>query len=249
MKKTFVTISTGFLLAFGSFTIPMDMKASAQEVTQSVQEGKVISGVKFRTAPSLDSRVMGTLPKGTEVEVLEKVNAYWLKVHAYNTTGYVSTRYVTILEQVDNSPTNPIEPENVEQEKVEVGADVSDKIIQTGLDLLSTPYQFGARTGQTTTFDCSSFTQYIFGENGIELPRSSRQQATVGTSLFSKNDLQKGDLIFFKTGNRSDSKIDHVAVYMGDGEILHAIPRGGVQVDNLSGFWLDSAVAAKRVLK
>jgi peptidoglycan endopeptidase LytE len=52
---------------------------------------------------------------------------------------------------------------------------VADKIIQTGEKYLGVPYKFGARSGRTDMFDCSSFTQYVYWKNGTKLPRTSRQ--------------------------------------------------------------------------
>ncbi|WP_307721769.1 C40 family peptidase [Paenibacillus humicus] len=73
------------------------------------------------------------------------------------------------------------------------------------------PYKFGASSGSTDAFDCSSFMQYIFKKNGIDLPRSSRQQAAVGTPV-AKDRLQPGDLVFSDT-NR-DGVINHVSLYI-----------------------------------
>lgn len=125
---------------------------------------------------------------------------------------------------------------------------LADKIIKTGEKYLGTPYKFGAPSGQTKVFDCSSFTQYIFKQNGISLPRNSRQQSTVGTTV-KKADLKKGDLIFFKT-SKSGGKVGHVAVYAGNGKVLHTWGPGGVRYDNLSTKWLAQGyLFAKRVIK
>jgi cell wall-associated NlpC family hydrolase len=124
---------------------------------------------------------------------------------------------------------------------------LADKIIATGEKYLSTPYEYGAKSGQTSTFDCSSFTQYVFKQNGIDLPRSSRQQSTVGTTV-SKSQLKKGDLLFFTTKS-SGGKIGHVGIYAGDNKILHTWGPGGVRYDSLSTGWLqDGFVTAKRVI-
>jgi cell wall-associated NlpC family hydrolase len=242
MKKTIITVSTGLMLAFGSLSLPVNEEALAQEVSQSIQQAKVKSSVNFRSSPSTDSRVLGTLKRGTSIEIVGEVNSYWLKAKAYGVTGYLSSDYVQYNSGQASTP-------EIKTPASEIQGDIADKIIKTGLKYQGIRYKFGATTGNTSSFDCSSFTQYIFGINDVKIPRSSRQQATVGTRIYSASDLRKGDLIFFKTGNRSDGKIDHVAVYAGNGKIIHAVPSGGVQVDSLSGFWLDSAVGAKRILK
>jgi lipoprotein Spr len=118
----------------------------------------------------------------------------------------------------------------------------ADQIISTGLKYQGVPYQFGAKSGRTDAFDCSSFTQYVFKQNGISLPRTSTQQSTVGTFV-PRDQLQPGDLIFFY------SPIHHVAIYMGDGKLLHTYGKGGVTTSSLNTGWWDSHYkTARRVL-
>lgn len=138
-------------------------------------------------------------------------------------------------------------PTNTESTEGSRSLALADKIIATGDKYLGTPYQFGARSGQTRTFDCSSFTQYIFGQNGIKLLRTSRSQSTQGTYV-AKSDLRKGDLLFFKT-SKSNGEVAHVAVYVGNGKILHTYGPGGVRYDSLSGWWGNTYLFAKRVIK
>ncbi|MHA6529545.1 C40 family peptidase [Paenibacillus sp. BAC0078] len=119
---------------------------------------------------------------------------------------------------------------------------IADQIISTGLKYQGVPYQFGAKSGRTDVFDCSSFTQFVFKQSGISLPRSSRQQSTVGTFV-PRDQLQPGDLVFFY------SPIHHVAIYMGDGKLLHTFGKGGVTVTSLNtGWWNSHYATARRVL-
>jgi murein DD-endopeptidase / murein LD-carboxypeptidase len=123
----------------------------------------------------------------------------------------------------------------------------ADSIIATGNRYLGTPYRFGSPSGVTSTFDCSSFTQYIFKKNGIYLPRSSRDQATKGTYV-SRSNLRKGDLVFFSTRS-SEGRIAHVGVYAGSGRILHTFGAGGVKYSYLSSDWWSSHyITARRVI-
>ncbi|NOU92389.1 cell wall-associated hydrolase [Paenibacillus sp. LMG 31456] len=124
---------------------------------------------------------------------------------------------------------------------------VANNVISTGKHFLGVRYQFGASSGRTDAFDCSSFTQYVFKQNGISIPRSSRQQAGVGTAV-SKSQLQAGDLIFSDT-NR-DGTINHVGIYMGNGQILHTYRVGiGVTISNFAGStWDRTFVTARRVI-
>lgn len=119
-------------------------------------------------------------------------------------------------------------------------------IINHGRSFLGTPYLFGARYGRTDRFDCSSFVKYIY-RNYITLPRVSRDQAKVGKKV-AKSNLRRGDLVFFDT-SASRPGIDHVAVYIGNNRILHALPKGGVQISKMNSYWNKKYVTARRVLK
>ena len=125
----------------------------------------------------------------------------------------------------------------------------ADKIIDLGLKYLGTPYKFGAPAGSTKVFDCSSFVQYVYKRNGISLPRTSRSQAKVGHYV-KRSELRKGDLVFFWTSRTGRGKIGHVAIYMGNGKILHTYRKGiGVTVSKLnSKYWSSHYVTARRVL-
>ncbi|WP_325175875.1 C40 family peptidase [Paenibacillus profundus] len=124
---------------------------------------------------------------------------------------------------------------------------VADNVIAAGKKLIGVPYKFGAKSGNTNVFDCSSFTQYVFNQNGIDIPRSSQEQSKVGTSV-SKKDLQSGDLVFSDT-NR-DGVINHVAIYMGGDKIIHTYRVGiGVTISDFSGStWDKTYVTARRVI-
>ncbi|OPA76854.1 cell wall-associated hydrolase [Paenibacillus selenitireducens] len=120
-------------------------------------------------------------------------------------------------------------------------------VISAGKKYLGVPYNFGAPSGSTKSFDCSSFTQYIYKKVGVNLPRTSIKQAKAGKYV-SKSNLQPGDLIFSDT-NR-DGKINHVSVYMGNGKLLHTYKKGiGVTISDFKGSaWDRNYVTARRVL-
>jgi peptidoglycan endopeptidase LytE len=122
-----------------------------------------------------------------------------------------------------------------------------DRIINDGEDYYRTPYKFGASTSTTRVFDCSSFTKRIFAENGIYLPRDSRQQSTMGKKVSRFSDIRKGDLLFFDT-NR-DRRIDHVSLYTGKGKLLHTYGKPGVVYSTITrtNYWGKTFVEARRV--
>lgn len=125
---------------------------------------------------------------------------------------------------------------------------VANKIISKGKSYLGVKYKFGAKSGITSAFDCSSFTQYVYKKNGINLPRSSVQQSKSGTYV-KRSNLKAGDLIFSDT-NR-DGKINHVSIYMGNNKLLHTYRVGvGVTISKFSGStWDKTYVTARRVIK
>lgn len=98
-------------------------------------------------------------------------------------------------------------------------------------------------------FDCSGFTKYLFAKQGIALPRTSREQAGAGTRVPADfGALVPGDLMFFAEPGEA---ISHVAIYVGNGRIIHAASSvGGVEYTDLNrgGDWfVDYFVAARRV--
>lgn len=122
------------------------------------------------------------------------------------------------------------------------------KLILDARKYLGTPYVFGAKYGQTKTFDCSSFVKTVFAQNGITLPRVSRNQALEG-SYVSRSKLEVGDLVFFTTKD-SNGKIGHVGIYVGDGNMIHTYGEGGVKYSTIEkGWWNDHYVTARRLVK
>jgi len=84
---------------------------------------------------------------------------------------------------------------------------------------LGVPYVWGA-TGPSK-FDCSGFTQWVYRDAGINIPRVSRDQARVGQYV-AFNNLQRGDMMFFTTKKSQPGQVTHVGIYLGQGNFIHA---------------------------
>lgn len=131
-------------------------------------------------------------------------------------------------------------------ERAEAATAKSLKLISSSKEYIGTPYRFGAAPGNTSSFDCSSFTQYIFKTFNVWLPRTSAAQASMGKKV-DKGSLSMGDLVFFNTNGKS---ISHVAIYAGYNKIIHSSSTSGVTVSDMnSSYWKGKYVTARRVLK
>ncbi len=125
----------------------------------------------------------------------------------------------------------------------------AERVLRTGEAYIGTPYVWGGNTpGQG--FDCSGFTKYVFAKYHITLPRTSREQAHAGRAVPADfADLRPGDLMLFAEPGQA---ISHVAIYAGNGRILHASSsNGGVGYTDLNtgGEWfVEYFVAARRVM-
>ena len=92
---------------------------------------------------------------------------------------------------------------------------------------IGVPYLWGG-TDPSKGLDCSGFTQRVFGNLGIDLPRTSSQQATSGQAVASLADAHPGDLVFFDYSS-DRAGIDHVGIYIGNGKMI-AAPQPGEAV-------------------
>ena len=94
-----------------------------------------------------------------------------------------------------------------------------NKIKKSAYSFLGARYRFGGSS--RTALDCSSFTQQVFREQQVNLPRTAREQFNVGNEVM-RGDLKKGDLVFFQTYARFPS---HVGIYLGNRKMIHASSR------------------------
>ena len=92
---------------------------------------------------------------------------------------------------------------------------------------IGVPYLWGG-TDPSKGLDCSGFTQLVYGNLGVDLPRTSSQQATAGRPVASVADARPGDLVFFDYSS-SRAGIDHVGIYVGNGKMI-AAPQPGEAV-------------------
>jgi len=131
-----------------------------------------------------------------------------------------------------------------------------ETILQTAYRFMGVPYLWGGTSAKG--MDCSGFTKTVYFLNGIILPRDASQQVNAGDLIDTKDgwqNLQAGDLLFFgsKAKENRKEKITHVAIYIGDGDFIHAA--GRVRINSLnasksyfSNYRNSSFIRAKRML-
>jgi peptidoglycan DL-endopeptidase CwlO len=123
------------------------------------------------------------------------------------------------------------------------GSPDSYALVGTALSLRGSPYRDGGT--DPAGFDCSGFTQYVFAQHGVQLPREVRDQFRLGRSV-APRELAPGDLVFFTT---TASGATHVAIAVGGDEFVHAPTSSGVvRVEHLSSsYWAPRYVGARRI--
>lgn len=218
--------------------------------------------VIVREKASTDSRNKVVVPLGTVAKVVDGQGDWTRLKFPKGTIGWVrndmlapmatATRVAAAKtakksERVaSKTPSRPSAARNNRFARLTPVAKTGNAVIDEAMSHLGTPYRYGqmSRGG----FDCSGLTTYVYKTQGVSLPRTSRTQAGVGQAV-SKDELKKGDLVFFKT-NRG-TRINHVGIYAGNGKFVHASSGGGkVKVDTLNdGYYARRFAGARRVAK
>lgn len=99
-------------------------------------------------------------------------------------------------------------------------ADKCQRITSLAKTKLGKKYVWGA-SGYKNTYDCSSFTKFVYRNVGIDIPRTSIRQSKFG-KFVKRSELKKGDLIFFDTSKKRKGYVNHVGIYLGDNKFIHA---------------------------
>jgi cell wall-associated NlpC family hydrolase len=118
-----------------------------------------------------------------------------------------------------------------------------EEIVKTARRYVGVPYRWGGESPRTG-FDCSGYIMVVYRLNGLDLPRSSRQQWEIGKQI-SRRQLQKGDLVFFATSG--GGRISHVGIYTGEDKFLHAPSKGSrIKTSSLSSKYFRSRYVGAR---
>ena len=183
--------------------------------------------VNFRAAPSTSSKVIGSFTAGDTVTVYAK-NSDWYKVKSSSgRVGYVAKQFVT-SKQVKK--VNTVRRKKTNRSGSIAPSGRASKLIDYAKKFRGVRYVYGGSSPKG--FDCSGFVSYCYRNClGISLPRSSSGMCA-SLSKVSRSNMKPGDLIFFSRGSR----VYHVALYIGGGEMIHAETRAGINIDPVSSY-------------
>ncbi len=159
---------------------------------------------------SMDSyEVIKQAQAGEQYQILGDKGSGWVEIQVGETSGVISTESgVSVLNVLDGS----VEAVDLRTPEVK-----RQDLVNYAMQFLGCAYR-AAGSSPSTGFDCSGFTCYVMKNSaGVTLNRSSRSQATQGVAV-SAEQMRPGDLLFYGSG----SYINHVAMYIGDGQVVHA---------------------------
>lgn len=216
-------------------------KVTSGKVTGYVNKQYLVTGDEAESIAEQEIKTVATVntetlnvraEKSTEAAVLSQVGnseAFtvnsvadgWVEISVDDSVGYISQDYVTLAQALPTAKT-------IEQVKYGDGvSDVRASVVSYALQFVGNRYVWGG-TSLENGVDCSGFTMRILGKYGVSLPHSSKAQPSCGTKI-SASDAKPGDLFFYGSGR----SISHVAIYIGNGQIVHASnKRDGIKVSN-----------------
>ena len=185
----------------------------------------------------------------------------WYQITSGDIKGYVNKRLITInvssrsssepretpIETQENDETTISKEQNeILSKALQSTTNTGNEIVEFAKQYLGLPYVSGGKS-PSTGFDCSGFTQYVYGNFGYSIGASAATQNSAGSDV-AMQDLKPGDLILFY--DEGKTKIGHTGIYIGDGNFIHAANADrGVVTDNLntSTYYNSRFVNAKRL--
>ena len=193
--------------------------------------------LNVREEPSTDCSIATKVSQGEHLAIVEDVKDGWYKAEINGLSGYVAAEYVNVVYTLPTAVA--IKEVTVTSLRGSAGSgqtysNLDPTVSQTAIDLINTaynylgcPYVYGGNS-LTNGIDCSGFVKQIFAMYGYTLPRSSREYVNVGTQV-PLSEIKAGDILVYKYGSR----IGHVAIYIGNGRIIHAAnDKDGICIGN-----------------
>lgn len=212
------------------------------------------TSLKVRMEPSLEAKVLGLVPIEDDLVVTEE-NEEWVKVDTEEGLGWVSKEYVTLHTEFVEAESKEEEERRLAKEEeerqkaraaaaakaaqsqsapstdaapapvisVSGGSEMGQAVAEYALQFVGNPYVYGG-TSLTNGADCSGFVMSVYANFGVSLPHSSSADRNQGSAVDGLANAQPGDLVCYS---------GHVALYIGNGQIVHAsTSKTGIIVSN-----------------
>lgn len=206
--------------------------------------------LKVRKEPNMEAEVLGLVPIEDQLVVSEELDG-WVKVDIEEGFGYVSTDYVELSTEFVEAESKEEEEARLEKEEKEreaarkaaaraqaeresssssstpvqsvSGSGTGSQVANFALQFVGNPYVYGG-TSLTNGADCSGFVMSVYANFGVSLPHSSAADRNVGYDVGGIENAQPGDIVCYS---------GHVAIYIGNGQIVHAsTSKTGIIVSN-----------------
>ena len=209
------------------------------------------SALNVRAGAGTGFNKIDTVMKNEVVTIEGQSNDWYKIITSSGNEGWVHRSYVSTISNPPTISDAPIlatrggssEPRSEEENILNLRRD----IVENSKSYLGVPYVYGGSS--PSGFDCSGFVWYVFKNHGINLNRVAADQAKQGTWV-AKENLIAGDLVFFDTRG-TGSYINHVGIYIGKGEFIHASSgssAGCIVISDLtSGFYQKNYMTARTV--
>ena len=208
-----------------------------------------VDRIEVRVSREETAQPLSVVPKGTYLAVVKEDGDFWGVLMVNNTVGWVPK---TALEMVDYRTEVALAPEapkpantaSSNSNSLTEGLDPTrQSILKEAFTYLGVPYVWAGNT--RSGLDCSAFVKGVFSTVGVNLPRVSADQATVGIPIQGP-DLRPGDRLYFDM--KHVGRVTHTGIYLGNGLFIHASSnQGKVGVDSIfKKNYYNALVAARR---
>ena len=220
---------TGYITADPQYTAVGQEASDLAVSTASLMAIVNTDRLNVRTEPSTDATIWTQISKEERYPVISQLDG-WVQIELDSDDGDGEADLAYISTRDNNVEVRYALPEAIKfsplEEAAQASASLRTRIVNYALQFVGNPYVWGG-TSLTNGVDCSGFTMQVMRNFGISLPHYSGSQARMGKAV-SSSEMRPGDLIFYAN---SSGTVNHVAMYIGNGQIVHAASRrSGIKI-------------------